>query len=98
VWRVLARCHDIGNRSEYEGDLYVDERLLEDLIQASELRGTRPEFVAEPLAPGAGQARRLPARRGRPMRRSRQRGARTRPGRAAPMRPPSTTTVPLTIT
>jgi hypothetical protein len=35
VWRVLARCHDVRNRGEYEGDLYVDERLLADLIQAS---------------------------------------------------------------
>jgi hypothetical protein len=34
VWRVLARCHDVRNRGEYEGDLYVDERLLTDLIQA----------------------------------------------------------------
>jgi hypothetical protein len=37
VWRVLARCHDVRNRGEYEGDLYVDERLLEDLIQASKV-------------------------------------------------------------
>jgi hypothetical protein len=34
VWRVLARCHDIRNRGEYEGDLYVDERLLTDVNQA----------------------------------------------------------------
>jgi hypothetical protein len=34
VWRVLARCHDVRNRGEYEGDLYVDERLLADLIAA----------------------------------------------------------------
>ena len=34
VWRVLARCHDVRNRGEYEGDLGVDERLLADLIQA----------------------------------------------------------------
>jgi hypothetical protein len=34
VWRVLAKCHDIRNRGEYEGDLYVDERLLADLIHA----------------------------------------------------------------
>jgi hypothetical protein len=34
VWRVLARCHDLRNRGEYEGDLYVDERLLIDLISA----------------------------------------------------------------
>jgi SAM-dependent methyltransferase len=30
VWRVLARCHDVRNRGEYEGDLYVDDRLLAD--------------------------------------------------------------------
>jgi len=34
VWRVLARCHELRNRGEYEGDLYVDERLLADLIGA----------------------------------------------------------------
>jgi len=34
VWRVLARCHDIRNRSEYEGDFYADERLVTDLIAA----------------------------------------------------------------
>jgi hypothetical protein len=34
VWRVLARCHDLRNRGEYEGDLYVDDRLLTDLIEA----------------------------------------------------------------
>ena len=34
VWRILARCHDLRNRGEYEGDLYVDERLLQDLIGA----------------------------------------------------------------
>jgi hypothetical protein len=34
VWRVLARCHDLRNRGEYEGDLYVDQRLLADLIDA----------------------------------------------------------------
>lgn len=34
VWRVLARCHDIRNRGEYEGDLHVDDRVLTDLIRA----------------------------------------------------------------
>jgi hypothetical protein len=34
VWRVRARCHDVRNRGEYEGDLGVDERLLADLITA----------------------------------------------------------------
>jgi hypothetical protein len=40
VWRVLARCHDVRNRGEYEGDLYVDERLLTDLIQACKVVAT----------------------------------------------------------
>ncbi len=34
VWRVLAKCHDIRNRSEYEGELAVDERLVSDLVTA----------------------------------------------------------------
>ena len=35
VWRVLAKCHDMRNLSEYEGDLNVDERLVADLMTAS---------------------------------------------------------------
>lgn len=34
VWRVLAKCHEIRNRGEYEGDLDVDARLVADLIVA----------------------------------------------------------------
>ena len=34
VWRVLAKCHEMRNVGEYEGDLEVDERLLADLIEA----------------------------------------------------------------
>lgn len=34
VWRVLAKCHDVRNLGEYEGDLNVDERLVADLISA----------------------------------------------------------------
>jgi hypothetical protein len=37
VWRVLARCHDLRNRGEYEGDLDVDERLLTDAINACKI-------------------------------------------------------------
>jgi len=37
VWRVLARGHELRNRGEYEGDLYVDERLLSDLIAACKI-------------------------------------------------------------
>lgn len=36
VWRVLARCHDIRNRGEYEGLLEVDDRLISELIHATQ--------------------------------------------------------------
>ena len=34
VWRVLSKCHDMRNRTEYEGALDVDDRLVSDLIAA----------------------------------------------------------------
>ena len=34
VWGVLAKCHDMRNIGEYEGDLNIDDRLLADLISA----------------------------------------------------------------
>ena len=34
VWRVLSKCHDMRNRTEYEGALDVDGRLVSDLIGA----------------------------------------------------------------
>lgn len=34
VWRVLAKCHDVRNRTEYEGAVDVDERLVADLLAA----------------------------------------------------------------
>ena len=43
VWRVLARCHDVRNRGEYEGDVYVDERLVVDLITACKAVGDAVE-------------------------------------------------------
>ena len=36
VWRVLDKCHDTRNLGEYEGMLDVDERLLTDLITATQ--------------------------------------------------------------
>jgi hypothetical protein len=41
VWRLLAKCHDIRNRGEYEGDLNVDERIVADLIAACQIVVTR---------------------------------------------------------
>jgi hypothetical protein len=34
VWRVLDNGHRLRNISEYEGQLQVDERFLEDFVQA----------------------------------------------------------------
>ena len=34
VWRVLAKCHQIRNQGEYEGDLNIDERMVKDLVNA----------------------------------------------------------------
>jgi hypothetical protein len=34
VWGVLAKCHEVRNLGEYEGDLNIDERLVTDLIAA----------------------------------------------------------------
>ena len=34
VWRVLSKCHDLRNRTEYEGAAEADERLVKDLISA----------------------------------------------------------------
>jgi hypothetical protein len=36
VWRVLDKCHNARNLGEYEGLLDVDERLVKDLISATQ--------------------------------------------------------------
>ncbi|MGV8805395.1 MAG: hypothetical protein ACWA6Y_10590 [Polaromonas sp.] len=36
VWRVLDKCHNTRNLDEYEGLLEVDERLVTDLITATQ--------------------------------------------------------------
>ena len=41
VWRVLAKCHDIRNLGEYEGDLNINERLLTDLVIACQVIVTK---------------------------------------------------------
>ena len=35
TWRLLAKCHGVRNRAEYEGMLDLDERLVSDLITAA---------------------------------------------------------------
>jgi hypothetical protein len=34
VWRILSKCHDMRNRTEYEGALDVDDRLVKELVAA----------------------------------------------------------------
>ena len=34
VWRVLAKCHELRNLGEYEGQLDIDQRIVADLITA----------------------------------------------------------------
>jgi len=34
VWRVLAKCHNMRNVSEYEGALDLNERVVVDLLDA----------------------------------------------------------------
>ena len=36
VWRVLSKAHDLRNVAEYEGELNAEERLVLDVITASE--------------------------------------------------------------
>lgn len=44
VWGVLAKCHDVRNLGEYEGELNVDERLLADIMT---VRAEREKLKAE---------------------------------------------------
>lgn len=37
VWRVLSKCHEIRNLGEYEGDLNIDDRIITDLIVATQI-------------------------------------------------------------
>lgn len=43
VWRVLAKCHEIRNLGEYEGDLNIDERIVSDLVAACSKLAARLE-------------------------------------------------------
>ena len=48
VWRILAKCHDVRNKAEYEGRAEVDERLVRDLLAACEAVATRLARLAAP--------------------------------------------------
>ena len=51
VWRVLSKCHDLRNRTEYEGAIEVDDRLVQDLVAAC--RAVAKAVAALPPLPGA---------------------------------------------
>lgn len=36
IWRTLSKCHEQRNRTEYEGIGQIDERLVQDLVEASD--------------------------------------------------------------
>lgn len=36
VWRVLSKCHDLRNRTEYGGEFGCNKGLLRDLIHSTE--------------------------------------------------------------
>jgi uncharacterized protein YjbI with pentapeptide repeats len=49
VWRVLAKCHDMRNVSEYEGALDVNERIVQDLLDACD--AVRAKIETLPVMP-----------------------------------------------
>lgn len=48
VWRVLAKCHDVRNLGEYEGDLNVDDRIVLDLVVACQIVAEKVDALAPP--------------------------------------------------
>lgn len=47
-WRVLAKCHELRNRAEYEGIVELDESLLRDAIEVTyEVLGALSELEQE---------------------------------------------------
>lgn len=46
VWRVLAKCHEIRNLGEYEGDLDIDEHVVRDLVDACRAVAARIRSLA----------------------------------------------------
>jgi hypothetical protein len=45
VWRVLDKAHQIRNLGEYEGDLNIDERIVADLIAATQAVAAKLEAL-----------------------------------------------------
>jgi len=56
VWRVLAKCHELRNRSEYEGDLDINERLVTDLVGACHIVAAKLAAL-QPIGERSGSVR-----------------------------------------
>ncbi|MBU1187591.1 MAG: hypothetical protein KKC01_01015 [Gammaproteobacteria bacterium] len=52
VWRILAKCHDVRNLGEYEGNLNIDERLVTDLISACQAVADKVRRLGDIPEPG----------------------------------------------
>jgi hypothetical protein len=50
VWRVLAKCHEVRNLGEYEGDLDVDDRIVADLVAACEVVASQLQTLSAPCS------------------------------------------------
>lgn len=48
IWRVLAKCHDLRNRGEYEGALDINDRLVVDLLIACNAVRRQASLLAPP--------------------------------------------------
>lgn len=48
VWRVLSKCHDMRNQWEYEGDLNIDARIVDDLVAACRTVAEKVDALASP--------------------------------------------------
>jgi hypothetical protein len=48
VWRVLAKCHDMRNASEYGGELQIDDRIVTDLLHACDAVVAKVAVLAVP--------------------------------------------------
>jgi len=48
IWRVLAKCHDLRNRGEYEGALDINDRLVADLLLACNALRRQVSLLAPP--------------------------------------------------
>ena len=51
VWRVLAKCHELRNLGEYEGDLNIDERIVSDLVDACRKVAIALDTMQPPAGP-----------------------------------------------